>query len=815
MSKSSIDERLTELLELADEAKKAGDLSKVGSILKEATQLSPQNEEVRKRWLAVQETGSDGPDALEAVRTYLKTGGEENGRKALQILDQSGSKSWSPHAAAQLLDLLLDGGNELESLDQLTVTFLSRQVEARKYLATKLASHATEVFGRLLKVGDRTFNFVGTVILDDALWDSEEVQRKMQRDVFQLCVATLMEAGVERPAAVMKAIARQLTARPEIIADLIDRDVFDVILEDLDIRSGSYLRSQAVLSTSKLLEVTKEKGEQLFVDFVTRRVKKQMNDDLIVAFSATAAVFPILPAVAARLFMTEGFVQQLVPNLERNSEAAAEGKRKSRKLEQAALELLSAACVDKSCRDAIDKFCSDWLRNLTELREGESRALAALILAKLSEQSADEMTAMLSDLVLNDSQGVQAIEGLAYTSLQPRVKEEICRNQALLKKMVATLETSTMAFSCLTVLSNLTTYRLVLSEEQKKMSQLKAYANVSKPTADDPLDDEKHVTGRCKKVLDVDTVPAITTACRQSTSPAVVASAVRVLLSLSKEQKHRAKMAQQGAIKLLLQIRDRIAKTDKSTAEAAVIERSASHALARLLISVNPAHVFTSALPASSAVSALLPLLSVDSDSEQRDLLPTFEALLALTNLASIEEDTPRDLIVRSVFDKIEDLLFNPNRMIQRATVELVCNLMAAPACVAKFADGSNDSKRRLLILLALTDFEDLATRRAAGGALAALTQWDVAVSAVLSAEDSRGIKALLDLCRDENEEVLHRGLACVLNIVSAPSEVGEKGKKMVKEAGGVNVLKESLKESRTPAILQVGVEVLKKLVRV
>ncbi|KAH9827983.1 putative actin cytoskeleton organization protein (Cro1) [Teratosphaeria destructans] len=813
MSESTNDERLTELLKLADEANNAGDLSRVGSILKEAMQLSPQNEDVRKRWLAMQGSGSEGTEALEAVRTYVRTGADDEGRRALQLLDQSGSKSMSPHAAAELLDLLLDGSNALEMQDQLTVTLLSRQIEARRYLATKLASNATQVFGKLLKVGDRTFSLVGTAMLDDALWESKDVQRKMQRDVFQLCVATLMEAGVERPAAVMKAIARQLTARPETIADLIDGDVFDVILEDLDIRSESHLRSQAVLSISKLLEVTKEKGEQLFVDFVIGRVKRQTNDDLIIAFSAAASVFPILPGVAARLFMTEGFVQQLVPNLERNSEAAAEGKRKSRKLEQAALELLSAACVDKSCRDAINRFCSDWLRDLTELREGESRALAALVLAKLSEQSADEMTAMLSDLVLNDSQGAQAIEGLAYTSLQPRVKEEICRNEALLKKMVATLETSTMAFGCLTVFSNLTTYRPVLSEEQKKMSQLKAYANVSQPTANDPSDDDQHVTVRCKKVLDVDTVPAITISCKQSASPAVVALAVRVLLSLSKEQKHRAKMAQQGAIKLLLQIRERIAKTDKSTAEAAVIERSASHALARLLISVNPAHVFTSGLPASSAVGALLPLLSTDSDSEQRDLLPTFEALLALTNLASMEDDTPRDLIIRSAFEQIEDLLFNSNPMIQRATVELVCNLMAAPACVAKFADGSNDSKRRLLILLALADVEDLATRRAAGGALAALTQLDVAVSAVLSAKDSKGIKALLGLCEDESEEVLHRGLVCILNLVSAPGEVGEKGKKIVKESGGVDVLRQSLKEVRTPAILQVGVEVLKKLV--
>jgi protein unc-45 len=471
--------------------------------------------------------------------------------------------------------------------------------------------------------------------------------------------------------------------------------------------------------------------------------------------------------------------------------------------------------VDKACREAINRYCSTWLNALTVEREGENKALAALILAKISEQSGDDITAKLSNLVLvGERESDVAVEGLAYTSLQPSVKEKIHKDEALLKRLIKTLETIASAvFGCLTIFSNLTAYRPAQSEEQKKMSQLKAYANQSKPVPDNPLDDDEHVNARCKKLLDLDIGPALAAACKQDTSPANVALVVRILLSLAKQQSHRPRMAQQGAVRLLLQIRDRIAKTDKSTAEAAAIERGASHALARLLISVNPEHVFTSGLPASSGVSALLPLLSNDEDSEQRDLLPVFEALLALTNLASMEDPTARDLIIRSTFDKIEDLLFAPNTMIQRATVELVCNLMASPHCVAKFADGSSHSKRRLLILLALTDVEDLATRRAAGGALAALTAWDVAVSAVLDVQDGKGVKGVLGLCEDESEEVLHRGLVCALNLVSAPGEVGEKGTRMVKAAGGVDVLRQSLGKTRNGAILQIGVEVLKKLV--
>ena len=73
--------------------------------------------------------------------------------------------------------------------------------------------------------------------------------------------------------------------------------------------------------------VSKEDGEKLFASFVTNHVAKKTNDDLIMAFSAASSVFPVLPAVASRLFLTEGFVQGLVPHLERNSEAAASGKK--------------------------------------------------------------------------------------------------------------------------------------------------------------------------------------------------------------------------------------------------------------------------------------------------------------------------------------------------------------------------------------------------------------------------------------------------------------------------------------------------------
>lgn len=227
---------------------------------------------------------------------------------------------------------------------------------------------------------------------------------------------------------------------------------------------------------------------------------------------------------------------------------------------------------------------------------------------------------------------------------------------------------------------------------------------------------------------------------------------------------------------------------------------------------MNPHHVFSSTLPLTSALRPLLTLLKQDPEAETRNLLPTFEALLALTNLASTDDDDgPRDLLIRLAFPQIEELLLSGNALVQRASVELVCNLMASPQGVMKFADGSGDAKRRLHILLALADVEDVATRRAAGGALAMLTEWDKAAEAVVGME--KGVKILLGMCGD-SEEMKHRGAVCLLNLVSVPDEaVQSRAVQEIKKEGGVEALKDMLRASRDQTVLGVGVEVLKKLI--
>ncbi|KAI7549309.1 ARM repeat-containing protein [Hortaea werneckii] len=815
-----VSSKLSALLSQVDDATRTNELSKAAALLREASQLAPQDEDIKRRWVSLQQREAGNSESLTTIRTYVESREEDARKNAIQALSK---KQLTAVEASEAFDLLLGSSSGLPSLDEVLSTLLSRQTEVRRLVAKKITTSATEAFEQLSPCGDESFRAFTGLLFDKSLWPTREAQETAQQDLFRLCIASLIDAGVERPDRLMKAVARQLAVQPENVVGLIDDDVFDIVLSELDIRHDNSLRSQAMVAMSRLLEVSKEDGEKLFANFVTNHVGKKTNDDLIMAFSAASSVFPVLPAVASRLFLTEGFVQGLIPHLERNSEAAASGKKKSKSLEQAALELLSAACVDKSCRELIRKHCSEWLLSVSEERNGVQEALAALVLAKINEDSVDKVTDKLSGLVMGgDSERDQAVEGLAYTSLQPKVKQKIASNNALSTELIAVLkDRPTAAFGALTVLSNLTAYRKPQSEESKRMSQLKAYANSSKPAPEDPLDDDQNVTARCKIILDKAVIPALVSRCKQSTSPAIIALVVRILLSLAKEQKHRASMAQQGATRLLLQIIERTSQTDKSTGEASLIERTASHALARLLISINPTHVFTSGLPATSAVSSLIPLLTTDHTNDptpnptERDLLPTFETLLALTNLASMSDSTAADLLTRSATPQIEDLLFSTHPLIRRATVELLCNLMAHPSGVSLFVlTDSADAKRRLHILFALTTSGDLGTRRAAGGALAMLTEWDLAQDAVVSAPEEKGVKAVLALCADEeSEEVRHRGFVCLSNLVQGPGGTGEKAVKVVRELKGQEVLTGAIKRARNPEVLRVGVEVMKVLV--
>jgi hypothetical protein len=834
MSQEDAIKRAEELAAQAEASIKKGDLASAARILREASSIDAENHSVKAAWDTLKEEES-GKSLVSLCKNWIETGSDDDGEITLDYIHHH---QISFDVAKEAMEAMLDYNGDSDMADQITGALL-KNPGARKPLAARFKEHPTIAFGKIFERGDDSMNGLTDLLLDPSCWQSEKDRIAAERDVFQLALAQMMSAGEDNPGRAIKSLSRLLGAEATNLTGIIDADGFDVILSTLDIRLPTVLRGQATLATAKLFELSPDEAQTLISQYVVKRVKKPTADGLIRAFSAAASVFPMAPAAASNLFLSEGFLPSLVSIV---------NKWKSHRLEQAALELLSAACIDKACREGIRKTCLDWVKKIADTKTDQKRASqAALILVKikdaipegeksqpddvkLDQKTQADLVSRFKSVILADEKKVDkqdSVEGLAYSSINPKVKEELANDSTFLKNLVKTMKDpesgKAILFGGLTILANLTAYLPVQSEEQKKLSELKAYANTTKPAPSDQMDGDAHVASRCTKVLEAGSIPLFVSL-EKNMSQASRLLILQILNSLAKEQsqKNRGIMAQQGAVKLLLQIYESSnqSTTISSTAstptiavsspEDEIASRTAAHALSRILISSNPTHVFnSSSLPLGSAIRPLTTLLTDDPNSEQRNLLPTFESLLALTNLASTN-DTARDAIIRNSWTQLEDLLLNDNTLVQRAATELICNLSASPTGVAQFADGSARASNRLHILLALADVDDLATRKAAGGALAMLTEWDAAVGAVLAREN--GVKILLGMCADEDEDMRHRGAVCCANVANAPGDVGVKGREALKKEDGIAILGMMVKSTRVKDVVVVGIEVLKEL---
>lgn len=315
--------RVESLLASAAEDVTAARYAKASETLREASHIEPQSARVQEAWKVLQ-SKSTTRDAIECLRDYIGNQQDDVGQRALQDLKES---QLGPHESQEAIGLLLHSDPGLPLSDQLISTLLFGHKEARKLFAEKIASNPTDIFNQVYDKGDATYNAFSSLVSDEKLWTSKDAQKSAQRDLFRLNIATLIAAGIDNPERAMKAIARQVALAPENVSDLLDEDAFDVLLSSLDIRLDQHLRSQSMLAIAKVFETTGEQGAETFSQYIATRVAKGTNDELINAFSAASAVFPMVPEVVSKLFMTDGFVQQLVPNLEKNSEAAAAGKR--------------------------------------------------------------------------------------------------------------------------------------------------------------------------------------------------------------------------------------------------------------------------------------------------------------------------------------------------------------------------------------------------------------------------------------------------------------------------------------------------------
>ncbi|KAK6345922.1 hypothetical protein TWF730_010262 [Orbilia blumenaviensis] len=821
---------------------KAGRLEDAARALREAIHLAPQNPQVRAAFQHIQEIQDSGSKIPELCRKLLEDGDASSGQEAVKIVQGGGNLTTDQAKAIVLAVLQYDGAEDIKALaGKLLAAVVNHNAGGKTSLIAMVADKEMRgrIFGKTLELGLESVESLTAIVLDAKAWKDDQ-QGPVEREWFRYLLG--QRAKSQYTEASIRSISRMLAVDAQKLQSLIGKHEFIDFITLITNGSKEDIRTGALLAAAKYLEsIESELSLQLLGDFLTTRLASDDDEEMALAFNVAASLFPVATSSLSNLFHTDGFVQNLVPSLQGRPQT----------VELAAINLMSAACIDKTCRDAVSKHCEEYLTAVAASKTDASTA-ASLALAKLSgdtpapppgqkepvkppktDKEIEELASTFKKLLSSssDASKQQSVEGLAYTSLTPSVKETLAADSPTIKSLLTLLTPATSAsvvFGVLTTIDNITRYTKPLTEEQLKMAQLKNYANAT-PSSKTPgkipkLDQDTYVTKRCQSLLAAGVVPALVRLAKK-TSPQATSLISSILLSISKVSAHRGAMAQQGAVKLLLQIYaslPTLPTPSASDAEPEVLEDQpestihniVAHALARLLISVNPSLAFSASVPINSSLPPLLNLIKSvhNSTADSKDLLPLFEALLALTNLASTT-DSIRTVIVKKEFTIIEELLLHANDMIQRAAVELVCNLMVAPETVSLFVEGPR-SGNRLQMLLAIAQADDVPSRLAAGGALAMLTEWDAGVKKILEREG--GVQRILEVCEDEEDGVVFRGVVVVRNLVIVG---GEDGLKKVKEEGGVDILKRILEdavtaEQRNGDMISALVEVLKVLVK-
>jgi hypothetical protein len=522
-------------------------------VLEEAHKLDPSNAHVIAALdqLKLADEKTTAPGSLLAVCKDLSAD-TDSSEAASSVLRMVSDGKYDTKEAEESLQTLFQVANDHITKNKAVLGIIST-VSGQRAIATLLKANATENFQHLWNCGKAVVSSLIRTVITPNAWAAESDRESAEQGVFQLLLARLLEPAQEATEMAMRAMAR-CTSNFE---PFVDASNFEIILSMLNVQLPAALRSQATLVTAKFLEISPDKGQRLLTDYVVTRARKPTVDDLVDAFSVAAAIFPVLPATASPLFLTPGFLDGLV-GVTRKSNSARLGR--------AALELLSAACVDKACRQSIAEKCTAWLQEIVDHKSDDKGAgivygaMAALILCKIQAVPPKDGSGPIDMVKLaiylrtmmsteDDATTQIAIEGIAYASVGGQVKHDLAKDSGFLKKMIDILQTHTdqrgLMFGGLTTISNLTSFRPEESAEQQKLSQLKAYANQSKEEQQDTYNDDEQVNERCRIVIEAGTIPLLNAAVKQAT-PTVLSLVSNIAFSLTKQPKRRGLLVQQG-----------------------------------------------------------------------------------------------------------------------------------------------------------------------------------------------------------------------------------------------------------------------------
>lgn len=476
------------------------------------------------------------------------------------------------------------------------------------------------------------------------------------------------------------------------------------------------------------------------------------EESTIKACDFVVVLFQVHQELGISILSLEGFLEELVAEAD-----------DSKPIRHRLLMMLSTASIFSSCRVLIGQKCDTMLQEC--IAEGvhdiHSFVLAVLVFCKLGRlddsidiENQQALCNSLLQRISDDSELTENIlEALMVLSTNMNLHGYL-RDSDLITKILS-LSSSTLQLVVYPIL--VTLYQLVGRMPQsvdtdvsEVVDSLRTYSSVPTPAAN-------HSDARTRLLLNNDLLQLLKRliGLKRATKNPLLS---QILCELSDNLENRTQLAQIGTLPYLIDCNLQSSDTE--------LDRPAARAMARLLISVKPEILFKEKRHSSMFAIAILFRLMTEFNGASPE---TLESLMALTNIGSMSEEECQLIIgpwmtsfVHSMADDV---------IVQRASMELTCNLVASEAARPYFLpDGDNPCSNVDTILSSIQN-SDLHTQEAATGALASLTVYEAVSRYLLTRPGLVGI--LRDLVRNGPVSVLHRCSVILINLLGKSDHGG------------------------------------------
>ena len=229
---------------------------------------------------------------------------------------------------------------------------------------------------------------------------------------------------------------------------------------------------------------------------------------------------------------------------------------------------------------------------------------------------------------------------------------------------------------------------------------------------------------------------------------------------MANEPSVRGTMIQQGVLTKLIKIE----KEEKNPSDLRKkILRNMRHCIGKMLVTTNPG-LLTSA-QRMGAIKSLIQLVREVGSTE----LQQFEALMALTNIASVGDDTKNKIVAERGLAAFKFAMFSDHEMVKQAATEAMVNMVGNPTFMEQLKE---EDELRLWLALA-ADFEQhYPCARAAAGCLAMATQDPEVAKTLISLNNFK--QRMEETLESGSLEILHRMLVVILNLAELGGEYRE-----------------------------------------